>query len=107
VVFQEVQDVADKCKSKMDAATALISGLSGEQIRWTQQLASFKSDTNRLIGDVLILTGFLSYSGPFNQQYRRILEESWTSSLNTLKIPVTAEISIIANLVDTATVSNT
>lgn len=50
-------DDAAKCKAKMDAAASLINGLAGERIRWTEQLAQFKSETERLVGDVLILTG--------------------------------------------------
>lgn len=103
--FQEVLDVANKCKAKMDAATALINGLSGEQQRWTEQSASFKAEIERLIGDVLILTGFLSYTGPFNQEYRLILQHHWFNELSRRNIPVTANLNIIELLVDAPTVS--
>ena len=49
-----------KVKNKMDSATALINGLAGERIRWIEQLAQFKAETNRLIGDVVLLVGFLN-----------------------------------------------
>lgn len=89
----------------MDAASALVSGLAGEQIRWSEQLKGFENDTQRLIGDVLILTGFLSYSGPFNAEFRMNMRKSWFSNLSTLAIPVTRDLNIVDNLVDTATVS--
>lgn len=54
---QAVLDDAAKCQSKMDAATALINGLSGERVRWTEQSALFKSEIERLVGDVLLLVG--------------------------------------------------
>lgn len=54
---QAVLDDAAKCQQKMDAATALINGLSGERIRWTEQSALFKSEIERLVGDILILIG--------------------------------------------------
>ena len=38
---QTLQDDADSCKRRMEAATALISGLSGEKERWTQQSKMF------------------------------------------------------------------
>ena len=38
---QALQDDADSCKRRMEAATALISGLSGEKERWTQQSKLF------------------------------------------------------------------
>lgn len=54
---QAVLDDAAKCQQKMDAATALINGLSGERIRWTEQSALFKSEIDRLVGDILLLIG--------------------------------------------------
>lgn len=54
---QEVLDDASKCQQKMDAATALINGLSGERVRWTEQSALFKSEIERLVGDILLLIG--------------------------------------------------
>ena len=39
---QSLQDDADSCKRRMEAAKALISGLSGERERWTQQSKSAK-----------------------------------------------------------------
>lgn len=54
---QTVLDDAAVCQQKMDAATALINGLSGERIRWTEQCALFKSEIERLIGDILLLVG--------------------------------------------------
>ncbi|XP_024940596.1 dynein heavy chain 8, axonemal [Cephus cinctus] len=100
---QKVVDLAEACQAKMDAATAMIDGLSGERIRWTDQLATFKSEVDRLIGDVLILTGFLSYCGPFNQEFRILLQRKWFEFLQSRKIPVSVTINIIDSLTDTAT----
>ena len=89
----------------MDAATSMIDGLSGERIRWIDQLAMFKSETDRLVGDVLILTGFLSYCGPFNQEFRILLQKKWFDFLQSRRIPVSMNINIVDSLTDTATVS--
>lgn len=94
-----------KVKNKMDAATALIDGLAGERIRWTDQLAQFKAETERLIGDVVLLTGFLGYTGPFNQEFRGTMQQTWLDSLTRRKIPVTVSLSIIESLTDIATVN--
>lgn len=88
----------------MDQASALIDGLSGERIRWTEQSAQFKAETERLIGDVLLLCGFLSYSGPFNQEFRFVQQTLWMETLINLKIPVSININIMDCLIDTATV---
>ncbi|PZC81902.1 hypothetical protein B5X24_HaOG211688 [Helicoverpa armigera] len=101
---QAVLDDAAKCQQKMDAATALINGLSGERVRWTEQSALFKSEIERLVGDILLLTGFLSYSGPFNQEFRALLISNWLSELLRRKIPVSMNLNITDQLTDTATI---
>lgn len=89
----------------MDTASAMLEGLSGERIRWTDQVAMFKSETDRLVGDVLVLTGFLSYCGPFNQEFRILLQRKWFDFIQDRKIPISVTINIVNTLTDTATVS--
>ncbi|XP_069055280.1 dynein axonemal heavy chain 8 isoform X2 [Lepisosteus oculatus] len=97
---------AETCRRKMQAASALIDGLSGEKIRWTEQSKEFKAQINRLVGDVLQLTGFLSYCGPFNQNFRNmLLKEIWEVELRRRKIPFTENLNLISMLVDPATIS--
>ncbi|XP_028156116.1 dynein heavy chain 8, axonemal [Ostrinia furnacalis] len=103
---QAVLDDAAKCQQKMDAATALINGLSGERVRWTEQSALFKSEIERLVGDILLLTGFLSYSGPFNQEFRNHLISCWLAELLRRKIPVSMNLNITEQLTDTATIGD-
>lgn len=102
---QRLTDAANVCLRKMTAATALINGLGGEKIRWTHQSREFKDQLGRLVGDVLLATGFLSYCGPYNQQYRGGLVTSWMEILTTRSIPFTKDLNITNMLVDSATVS--
>jgi len=106
----------------MNAASALIGGLGGEKERWTQQSKMFQDqltkygeysthtvipyvfDTCRLVGDVLLATGFLSYSGPFNQEFRNFLLEAWKKELKSRKIPYSSDINLTEMLTDPATV---
>uniref|UniRef100_A0A3Q2QYM0 Dynein axonemal heavy chain 8 n=1 Tax=Fundulus heteroclitus TaxID=8078 RepID=A0A3Q2QYM0_FUNHE len=102
---QDLSDDAQMCRNKKQTASALIDGLSGEKIRWTQQSKEFISQINRLVGDVLQLTGFLSYCGPFNQNYRDKLLKDWQEELLSHKIPFTESLNIISALVDPPTIS--
>lgn len=102
---QRLTDAANVCLRKMNAATALINGLGGEKTRWTLQSKEFKQQLGRLVGDVLLATGFLSYCGPYNQEFRATLLKTWMTILKTKIIPFTANLSIINMLVDSATIS--
>ncbi|XP_066532241.1 dynein axonemal heavy chain 8-like isoform X2 [Hoplias malabaricus] len=103
---QALLDDAQMCKNKMQAASALIDGLSGEKIRWTEQSKELKSQINRLVGDVLLLTGFLSYCGPFNQTFRSmLLKDIWEAELCRRKIPFSENLNLISMLVDLPTIS--
>lgn len=48
-VFQDLLDDAEMCRNKMQAASALIDGLSGEKVRWIEQSKEFKSQINRWV----------------------------------------------------------
>ncbi|XP_075719889.1 dynein axonemal heavy chain 8 [Rhinoderma darwinii] len=97
---------AELCRKKIETASALIDGLSGEKIRWTEQSRAFKAQVNRLVGDVLMVTAFLSYCGPFNQTFRNLLlKDIWGKEIRSRNIPISGNLSIVSMLVDQPTVS--
>ncbi|XP_065179973.1 dynein axonemal heavy chain 5-like [Sycon ciliatum] len=101
---QALIDDAELCRRKMGSATALIEGLSGEKERWTQQSKEFDEQIQRLVGDVLLCTAFLSYAGPFNQEFRDVLVKDWKKEIKHRGIPLTSTIEIIDELVDSTTI---
>lgn len=101
---QELLDDAESCKNKMQAASALITGLGGEKVRWTQQSKEFQDQIGRLVGDVLLATGFLSYLGPFNQNFRNLLLSRWEKEMTKNKIPFSENLNLINMLTDAATI---
>ena len=54
---------------------------------------------------MLLCTGFLSYSGPFNQEFRDMLMGKWQKDMKSRKIPFTANLNVTGMLVDAATVN--
>lgn len=60
--------------------------------------------TSRLVGDVLLATGFLSYLGPFNQNFRNLLLSRWEKEMTKNKIPFSENLNLINMLTDAATV---
>jgi dynein heavy chain len=99
-----VKDEAKLYQDKLNAATEMIEGLSEEKINWTLQTKQFEDEIVRLVGDSVILTGFLSYTGPFNQEFRGLMQKHWSEELQRRKIPVSATINLIDAFVDNATV---
>ncbi|XP_076449856.1 dynein axonemal heavy chain 5-like isoform X2 [Babylonia areolata] len=102
---QALMDDAENCRRKMTAASTLINGLAGEKERWTEQSKEFKAQIGRLVGDILICCGFLSYSGPFNQDFRILLSKNWVKELKNRKIPLSAQLNPVDMLVDPTTVA--
>jgi len=102
---QRLTDAANLCLRKMNTATTLIKGLGGEKVRWTQQSKEFKEQLGRLVGDVLLATGFLSYCGPYNQEFRSGLVNTWMDILSSREIPYTIGLNITSMLVESSTVS--
>ena len=102
---QELLEDAETCKRKMNAATALISVLEGEMERWTRQSKEFQGQIKQLVGDVVLATGFLSYAGPFNQEFRNKPLDTWKQELTVRHIPFSKNLDLISMLTDQATIS--
>uniref|UniRef100_A0A8C4K5I7 Dynein heavy chain 5, axonemal-like n=1 Tax=Dromaius novaehollandiae TaxID=8790 RepID=A0A8C4K5I7_DRONO len=101
---QALLDDAEACRRKMNNATALIEGLGGEKLRWTASSKNLQNQIICLVGNVLLATGFLSYSGPFNQEYRNLLLQLWKKEMNNSKIPYSNDLNLTGLLVDNATI---
>ncbi|KAJ4946954.1 hypothetical protein JOQ06_008997, partial [Pogonophryne albipinna] len=110
---QDLEEDYQACRRKMSNATALIEGLGGRRsvssthlkVRWTESSAGFQTQITHLVGDVLLSAGFLSYAGPFNQEYRSLLLELWKREMEERLIPFSPDLNVIGLLVDNTTVS--
>lgn len=68
------------------------------------QSKEFASRIGKLVGDIILASGFMSYSGPFNQTFRTSLLQDWKKELVARKIPHTEDLDIVSLLVDNTTV---
>ena len=102
---KRLTEAASVCRRKMAVAAALISGLSGEKLRWTNQCLAFKEQVVRLVGDAILATAFLSYSGPFNQEFRSRLTDIWKKTLVAREIPFTQSLNVIQMLAETSQIA--
>lgn len=96
---------AMKTKRKMDQANKLINSLADNKVRWEANSKEFKARKNRLVGNVAKASAFISYCGPFNAEFRNILNEQYfTDDLKSKNIPYSDEFNISAFLVDQVTI---
>lgn len=71
------------------------------------QKSSIQDNTFCLLvsGDILLATAFLSYSGPFNQEFRNLLLSDWQRELKHRRIPFGNNLNLTELLIDAPTVS--
>jgi dynein heavy chain len=92
-------------KKKMEAANRLLQGLSGENDRWTEDAKNFATRRLRLVGDVLLASGFITYCGPFNAEFRDKLNfDCFLGDVHKKKLPASAKVDLVKFLVDEGTV---
>lgn len=58
-----------------------------------------------ILGDVLLATAFLSYSGPFNQEFRNLLLHDWQKEMKAREIPFGDSLNLNEMLIDAPTIS--
>ena len=97
---KRLTEQAAVCRRKMGIAASLISGLSGEKLRWTLQCRAFKEQISRLVGDAILATAFLSYAGPFNQEFRSKIMLAWKKTLKNRDIPFTPTLIVTQMMTD-------
>ena len=70
-----LMEQAMKTKRKMDQANKLINSLADNKIRWIETSNQFKQTKKELVGNVAKASAFVSYCGPFNAEFRNILND--------------------------------
>lgn len=88
--LESLQKEAEQMEAHLAAASKLISGLSSEKIRWGQERDKLGDAAIRLVGDCLLASAFLCYTGSFTFEFRnQMVYEDWQSDVLERKIPLT------------------
>jgi hypothetical protein len=98
---RRLEDDAQATQARMDSATALISALAGEEVRWTEQSKQFDLQIQRLTGDCALASSFVSYLGPFNKEFRDLLtKRDFYGDCAARGIPITENLDVTRFLVE-------
>ncbi|XP_022608125.1 dynein heavy chain 10, axonemal [Seriola dumerili] len=103
---QLLQEEAELMERRLIAADKLISGLSSENERWTQDLEELKQRRVRLLGDCLISAAFLSYEGAFSWDFRNeMVYQVWVNDVQERGIPLSQPFKLESLLTDEVEIS--
>lgn len=101
---EELNRKAELLRLKLERAAMLVDGLAGERERWKETVFDLDQKFERLPGDCLLATAFISYLGPFVSDYRERLLQTWQREVATFEIPASTDFNIITFLTDPTTV---
>ena len=80
---------------QLTAASKLIEGLTGERVRWGEDVVLLEQKSVKLIGDCLIGASFLSYLGAFTTDYRRtLIHDKFVKDISERGIPISLPFSL-------------
>jgi len=76
--------------NKLDLANRLVGGLADENKRWKELVKTLGGDALMMIGNCVMSAAFVSYIGPFSQEFRDDLwKNQWLTDIIKNKIPYT------------------
>mmetsp|Transcript_3629 Transcript_3629/g.6367 ORF Transcript_3629/g.6367 Transcript_3629/m.6367 type:complete len:3156 (-) Transcript_3629:97-9564(-) len=103
-VMNTLKESAAAMQRQMDAANKLLSGLSGENARWTEDSKNFALRRKKLIGDVGCVCAFVVYCGPFNSEFRDKLYAQFMADTKKRSVPAHESVDKVSFLVDQGTI---
>ncbi|KAI4119433.1 MAG: hypothetical protein LQ345_000679 [Seirophora villosa] len=78
---QAIKAEMSRVEFKVERSVKLLDSLSSERTRWEQGSRSFETQISTIVGDVLVASASLAYSGLFDQQFRKAMGDNWLRQL--------------------------
>ncbi|KAG6054551.1 Dynein heavy chain cytoplasmic [Claviceps sp. LM77 group G4] len=79
---QAIKSEMAKVQFKVDRSVRLLDSLSSERVRWEEGSKSFETQISTLVGDVLMASAFLAYSGLYDHTFRKSMMDDWCHQLH-------------------------
>ena len=90
---QAIKSEMERVQGKVDRSMKLLESLSSERARWEAGSRTFDVEMSTIVGDVLLSSAFLAYSGFFDQHYREVMWQEWINHLTEANIKFKPELS--------------
>ena len=78
---QTIKTEMERVEFKVNRSVKLLNSLSSERSRWEDGSKSFETQIATMVGDILVASAFLAYSGLFDQQFRKGMVDEWLEHL--------------------------
>ncbi|CCW70167.1 unnamed protein product [Phytomonas sp. Hart1] len=86
---------------RLGRAEQLMSGLSSEQLRWSDSIVALDEERSGHVGNIALAASFVAYLGPFTHAYRARMLKMWFDSCRSLHVPVgKSEVFDVCKIVD-------
>jgi dynein heavy chain len=90
-----LQQEAALMTKRLNAASKLIDGLTGERTRWSADVQTLEEQSVKLVGDCLLGASFLSYLGAFTTDYRKdLIYSKFLVDINNRGVPLSKNFSL-------------
>lgn len=90
---QAIKGEMERVELKVNRSVTLLESLSSEKERWQTGSKAFETEMSTIVGDVLLSSAFLAYSGFFDQSHRETLWHEWSDHLTAAGIKFKPELS--------------
>ena len=86
---KKLKERAETMEARLSAAEKLLKGLESERLRWAKEMNELDESMTNLVGDCLLTSSFLSYSGAFTFEFRKkFTYDTLYEDLKARNIPV-------------------
>lgn len=90
---QAIKSEMERVQNKVDRSMKLLGSLSSERSRWESGSRTFETEMSTIVGDVMLSAAFLAYGGFFDQHYREVMWQEWSSHLTEANLKFKPELS--------------
>lgn len=92
---QRLAEEMERCEKRMGRAEKLLVLLADEGVRWKETVERMDIEMEKLVGNVFISCGCISYYGAFTGLYREQMVKLWLNECLNRSIPISEDFNII------------